>query len=75
MARSKVVHAEKTYFTVGATARLLSTNTSKVKQLMSDGSLEWLNLRVNGALYISEASILAYQRKQLERKRANRDSH
>jgi hypothetical protein len=32
--------------------------------------LEWSNLRLNGPLYISEASILAYQRKQLDHKRA-----
>jgi hypothetical protein len=50
---------------------LLRTNTMKVKQLIGDGSLEWSNLRVNGPLYISEASILAYQRMQLERKRAD----
>jgi hypothetical protein len=45
----------------------------KVKQLMGDGTLEWSNLRVNGPLYISEASILAYKRKQLEAKRADQD--
>jgi hypothetical protein len=70
MARPKIIHEGKTYYAVGATARLLGTNTLKVKQLMSDGSLEWSNLRMNGPLYISEASILGYQRKQLERKRA-----
>jgi hypothetical protein len=70
MARPKILRDGKTYYTVGAAAKLLRTNTLKVKQLMGDGSLEWSNLRVNGPLYISEASILAYQRKQLERKRA-----
>jgi hypothetical protein len=72
MARPKVIHAGKTYYTVGAAAKLLRTNTVKIKELMGDGSLEWSNLRVNGPLYISEASILAWQRKQLERKRADR---
>lgn len=70
MARPKITRDGKTYYTVGAAAKLLRTNALKVKQLMGDGSLEWSNLRVNGPLYISEASILAYQRKQLERKRA-----
>jgi hypothetical protein len=72
MARPKITLDGKTYYSVGAAAKLLSTNTLKVKQLMSDESLEWSNLRVNGPLYISEASILTYQRKQLERKRAAR---
>jgi hypothetical protein len=71
MPRSKISRDGKTYFTVGAAAKLLRTNTMKVKQLMGDGSLEWSNLRVNGPLYISEASILTYQRVQLEQKRAD----
>lgn len=41
---------------------MLPTNTAKVKQLMGDGSLVWLNLRLNGRLVIPESSILAYQR-------------
>ncbi len=71
MPRPKIIRDGKTYHTVGAAAKLLRTNTMKVKQLMGDGSLEWSNLRMNGPLYISEESILAYQRKQLERKRAD----
>ncbi len=73
MPRPRIIRDGKTYHTVGATAKLLRTNTMKVKQLMGDGSLEWSNLRVNGPLYISEESILAYQRKQLEQKRVDRD--
>jgi hypothetical protein len=46
----------------------LRTNTMKVKRLMSNGTLEWLNLRVNGAIYFSEAGILAWQRTLLEKK-------
>jgi hypothetical protein len=70
MAIKKIVHNGKTYYSVGAAAKMLHTNTMKVKQLMGDGSLEWLNLRVNGPLYIPEASILAHQRTLLEKKRA-----
>jgi hypothetical protein len=73
MPRPRTVRDGKTYHTVGAAAKLLRTNTMKVKQLMGDGTLEWSNLRVNGPLYISEASILAYKRKQLEAKRADQD--
>ena len=49
---------------------MLRTNTATVKKLMGNGGLEWLNLKVNGRLYITEASILAYQRRLLEQKRA-----
>ena len=69
MPRPKIIRDGRTFYTVGATAKLLRTNTMKVKRLMADGSLEWSNLRVNGPLYISEASVLAYQRRQLEQKR------
>jgi hypothetical protein len=70
MAKPKITRDGKTYYTVGAAAKLLRTNTMKIKQLMGDGSLDWSNLRTNGPLYISEASVLAYQRKQVEIKRA-----
>jgi hypothetical protein len=70
MVRLRIQHSGKVYHTVGGAAKMLRTNTAKVKQLMGDGSLEWLNLRVDGRLYITEESILAYQRTLLERKRA-----
>jgi hypothetical protein len=73
MPRPRIIRDGKTYHTVGAAAKLLRTNTMKIKQLMGDGTLEWSNLRVNGPLYISEASILAYKTKQLELKRADQD--
>jgi hypothetical protein len=59
----------KTYYSVGRAAKMLGTNTAKVKELMANGDLEWLNLQVNGPLYIPEDSLLAYQRRLLEYKR------
>jgi hypothetical protein len=69
MAKPKITSEGKTYYTVGTTAKLLRTNTFKVKQLMADGNLEWSNLRMNGPLYISQESLLALQRKQVTIKR------
>lgn len=72
MVRTRIERAGKIYHTVGGAAKMLRTNTAKVKQLMGDGTLDWLNLRDGGRLYITEASILAYQRSLLEQKRAAR---
>jgi hypothetical protein len=63
---------DKTYYPVGRAAKMLGTNTAKVKELMVNGDLEWSNLQVNGPLYIPQDSILAYQRRLLELKRAHR---
>jgi hypothetical protein len=63
------VHQGQAYYSVGAAAAMLKTNTAKVKELMGNGSLEWLNLRTNGRIVIPEASILRYQRQVLEEKR------
>jgi hypothetical protein len=62
VAKTRYVHEGQVYHSVGAAAKMLPTNTAKVKQLMGDGSLVWLNLRLNGRLVIPESSILAYQR-------------
>lgn len=57
MARGKIVHQGQTYYTVGAAAKLLRTNVVKVKELMGNGSLEWLNLSVNGHIVIPQSSL------------------
>jgi hypothetical protein len=48
------------YFSVGAAATLLGTNTTKIKTLMSDGTLDWCNLRNNGRIFITEVSLIKY---------------
>ena len=73
MVCTRIVYQEIAYHTVGGAAKMLRTNTATVKKLMGDGQLEWLNLKMNGRLYITESSILAYQRKLLEQKRAKHD--
>ncbi len=58
----KVIHNEKAYYSVGATARMLSTTATKIREIMGRGELEWTQLRVNGRIVISAESIVAYKR-------------
>jgi hypothetical protein len=51
-------HKGKIYLSVGGAAASLGTNTAKIKQLMSDGTLDWCNLRVNGPLFITEETLV-----------------
>ena len=69
MVRTRVLCRGVAYHTVGGAAKMLRTNTTTVKKLMGAGDLEWLNFNSNGRLYISEVSILTYQRKLQEQKR------
>jgi hypothetical protein len=57
MMRMRIEHNGQVYYSVGGAAKVLHTNTAKVKQLMGDGTLEWLNLKTNGPLYISATSV------------------
>ena len=70
MPRGKIEHEGKTYYTVPAAAKVLRTNVVKVKQLMADRRLEWLNLRVNGPLYITASSLFDCQEEILRQRRA-----
>jgi len=49
-------HKGKIYLSVSGAAASLGTNAAKIKQLMSDGTLDWCNPRVNGPLFITEDS-------------------
>lgn len=69
MVRMRIEHNGQVYYSVGGAAKVLHTNTAKVKQLMGDGTLEWSNLKTNGPLYISATSVAAYQQKQIQQKR------
>lgn len=63
MVKLRTKHAGKIYYTVGGAAKVLRTNAVKAKELMVQGALEWENFRVNGRIYISETSIIAYLKK------------
>lgn len=66
---SKAIHDGKTYFTVGATAKILGISANKVRDLMGIDELEWTQFRVNGQLMIAAESIACY-RKRLMAKQA-----
>jgi hypothetical protein len=63
-APKKIIHKGKAYYAVGATALILSTTPKRVKEMMGSGDLKWTQLRVNGRLYISADSIVAYQKRR-----------
>lgn len=58
-ANDKVVHKGKVYYSVGATARMLSTTATKVREMMGRGDLEWAQLRASGRILITADSIVA----------------
>lgn len=58
LVKNQVIHEGKIYYTVAATARMLSTTTTKVRQMMGTGDLEWTQLRVNGRILITAESIV-----------------
>ena len=60
----KVVHKGKVYYSVGATARMLSTTATKVRELMGRGDLDWTQLRLNGRIVITAESIVAYKKRR-----------
>lgn len=64
MINTRTKYKGQIYYTVGGAAKVLRTNAVKVKELMSKGELEWGNFRDNGRLYVSEASVIAYLKKQ-----------
>jgi len=59
----RIVHDGKVYFTVGETARNLSTTATKIRQMMGNGDLKWTQLRIGGRLFVPAESILAYKRR------------
>ncbi len=65
--KPQVVHEGKIYYSVPLTAKLLGTTTTKVRQLIEPEKLDWQNFRVNGGIYISAESIVAYMRRREKR--------
>jgi hypothetical protein len=57
----KIRHDGTLYYSVYLVARLLGTNSAKVRKLMVTENLEWMNFRVNGPIYISADSFAEYE--------------
>lgn len=62
-ANDKVSYKGKVYYSVGATARMLSTSATKIREMMGRGDLESAQLRVNGRILIPAESIVAYKKR------------
>jgi hypothetical protein len=60
----KVIHEGKAYYSVGATARILSTTPNKVREMMGRGDLEWRQFRRNGRLFVTAESIVGRTKRQ-----------
>jgi hypothetical protein len=65
-ARGRVTHDGKVYCSVEETARMLATTTRKIRELMGSGDLEWVQLRINGRLFVPAESILALKRQRVQ---------
>ena len=70
MAVVRKTHNGIAYFSVGGAATFLGTNTAKIKQLMGDGTLDWCNLRVNGRIFVTAASLIKYKQQPVDAKHA-----
>lgn len=51
----KIVKDGKTYYRIADAARLLGTNTSKVKAFMASGQLAWIQSRAGSRTLLIEA--------------------
>lgn len=51
------IHDGVPYFAVPDAARLLGTTTPKVREMMGNGGLEWMQFKENGKLFVSGRSI------------------
>jgi len=61
--KQHMMHEGKLYYSMAHTAAMLGTTTPKLKQFMVAEGLDWANFRVNGPIWISAESIVAYQKR------------
>lgn len=64
-AKNQIIHEGKVYYSFAAAARLLGTTTPKLKQILIPEDIEFLNLRVNGPLWVSADDLIRF----IERKK------
>ncbi len=70
MSKTRMVHQGIAYHSVGGAAKILKTSAAEIKKLMGDGTLEWCNLRTNGRLVVTEASLIKLRLSRLSAKKA-----
>lgn len=59
----KIIHEGRVWCTVPAAARLLHTTTARVREVMGQGQVEWIQLKTDGKLLISVESLLSYEQR------------
>jgi hypothetical protein len=61
----KYVKDGKAHYSIADAAKLLGTNSRKVRELMGTGTLEWNQTRANGRLIVEAESILRCKRRRM----------
>lgn len=59
--KQHTVHKGKLYYSMTLTAAMLNTTTTKLKQIMVAEGLDWANFRINGPIWISAESVVAWK--------------
>jgi hypothetical protein len=54
----KIMHEGRILYTVSGAAMVLGTSTTKIRELMGSGNLEWTPIKVNGKLFVSGDSLV-----------------
>ena len=60
----KIIHEGRVWYTVPGAARLLHATTARVREVMGQGQVEWIQLRTDGKLLVSVESLLSYEQRK-----------
>jgi len=60
----KIIHEGRVWYTVPGAARFLHTATARVREIMGEGQVEWIQLKTDGKLLISVESLLRYEQQK-----------
>jgi len=61
--KDKIIQNGVVYYTVAGTAKFLGITKNKLKELMGQGQMQWIQFKPNGPLYITAKSLVAYMRR------------
>jgi hypothetical protein len=65
----KIIHEGRAWYTVPGAARLLRTNTAKIRAIMGSNEVEWTQLKTDGKLLVSVESLLSYEQRKAASKK------
>lgn len=68
--KTQMMHEGKLYYSMPAAAKLLGTNTTKLKQILGPERIEYRNFRVNGTLWVSAQDLVSYLRRKEHREKS-----